>query len=509
MTMTNALLQSLLRIDQSPAAALAFRSTVAVVLTFAVAVAARHARASLRHLAFAALFAFLLVLPVATQLLPNGIVDVPPGAAPAVAAPVVSPIADVLVARSVASTPSPLDVAETLAIVYLGGVAMALLWLAAGIVRLRRLSRSGDVWLDGTARLNEIAYAAGIRRPVLVTLSGAVSVPMTYGFLRQTIILPEAARGWTADALRRALRHELEHVRRDDWAVQLVARIALAVYWPQPLVWLAWRRFCLEAERACDDAVVTMDAASADYAQQLVTLARGLRRATPVPALAMASPSKLAQRIDAILDPRQPRGAAGRVPAFIAILAILTLAVTIAPLRVMAAVAEPHFDGSPLAEAIVSAAAKGDIETIDQLLRAGADIDANLPGDGTPLLNASCRGQRAAVRFLLDRGADVNAASPGDGNALIAAATHDQAEIVGLLLDRGARIDEVVPGDENALIGASASGSVNAAELLIHRGANVNARVWVDGELRTPLNMARRHGHDDVEKLLLDAGARE
>ncbi|HWS73394.1 MAG TPA: ankyrin repeat domain-containing protein, partial [Thermoanaerobaculia bacterium] len=228
-----------------------------------------------------------------------------------------------------------------------------------------------------------------------------------------------------------------------------------------------------------------------------------------VPALAMAGPSKLSLRIRAILDPRQPRGAAGRGAAVIAILATLTLAMTLAPLRVVAAIAEPHFDGSPMAEAIVNAAGAGDVDAIDRLLRAGADIDANLPGDGTPLLVASKRGQRTAVLYLLDRGADVNAASPGDGNALIAAATHNQAEIVDLLLDRGAHIDDCVPGDENPLIGASAQGNLAVVELLIHRRANVNAAVWVDGDLRTPLRMAKRHEHDDVVRMLVAAGARE
>jgi beta-lactamase regulating signal transducer with metallopeptidase domain len=308
MTMTNALLDFLLRIDRSPAAALAFRSTVAIALAFAVAVAARHARASLRHLAFAALFGFLLLLPVASWFLPRGIVNVPaPGAASnGVAA---ASVPGTVVPATAAAT-QRVDLARALAMVYAGGVGLALLSLLAGIVRLRNLARSGEVWLDGTARMNEIAFAAGIRRPVLVTLSGKLSVPMTYGFARQIIILPAAARGWSADALQRALRHELEHVRRDDWAAQLLARVAVAIYWPQPLVWIAWRRFCLEAERACDDAVVTMGTPSEDYAEQLVALARGLR-APLVPALAMAGPSKLGLRVRAILDPRQPRGGGG------------------------------------------------------------------------------------------------------------------------------------------------------------------------------------------------------
>lgn len=40
-------------------------------------------------------------------------------------------------------------------------------------------------------------------------------------------------------------------VRRDDWVLQLIALLACALWWPHPLIWIAWRRFCVEAERAC------------------------------------------------------------------------------------------------------------------------------------------------------------------------------------------------------------------------------------------------------------------
>ena len=84
-----------------------------------------------------------------------------------------------------------------------------------------------------------------------------------------------------------------------------------------------------------------------------------------------------------------------------------------------------------------------------------------------------------------------------------------------MLLAQGAIVDQVVPGDENALIQASGSGRLAVVELLVSRGADVNAAVWVGhreqangvGEWRTPLSMARRGSHGDVEKFLLSKGA--
>ena len=108
------------------------------------------------------------------------------------------------------------------------------------------------------------------------------------------------------------------------------ARSTGRIRWSGP----AWRRFCLEAERACDDAVIGTSEPEA-YAGQLVSLARNLRGLT-VPALGMASRSKLAVRVAAILDRRQRRGPHGSVAAT-CVLALLLALVGLAPAKLVAA----------------------------------------------------------------------------------------------------------------------------------------------------------------------------
>jgi beta-lactamase regulating signal transducer with metallopeptidase domain len=409
---------------------------------------------------------------------------------------------------------------------YLGGVALLLVSLAAGVWRLRRWSLHAEVWVEATTIATEVARDGAIRRAVLVVLSDEVAVPLTFGFRRQTVVMPSIAKKWDAEAIRRALRHELEHVRRDDWTMQLVARVACALYWPHPMVWMAWRRFCLEAERACDDAVVSASDAST-YAEQLVTLARTLGRRSSVPALAMASRSRLSERVRAILDPQQARGPQSRGAMLLVAGLMVSLAVTFGSVRLVAAVSEAEEDAiadgvregiegaleefDMYRDSVIEAAANGDIERLDELLvRRGIGINTPLVGDGTPILIAARAGRREAVRWLLDRGADPNTPSPGDGNALIAASGAGEVEIMRLLLDRGARIEDVVPGDENALITAAAEGTPGAVRLLIDRGANVNSRVWADDrEWRTPLRMAKRRGHAEIIRMLEHSGARD
>lgn len=492
--------------------AIALKSTLAVMLALAVTLAMRRSSASVRHLTLASLFGFLLLLPLVQRVAPR--VEVPLDPQSRVVKSIVNPVAAAIAPAAAGIRPEKgsIDVMQWLLRIHLAVALLLVGWLASGVWRLRRLADSGEVWLEGTARMNEIANDAGIRRAALVTLSTDVSMPLTFGFRKSIIVLPADASEWPGEELARALRHELEHVRRDDWAFQLVARAAAALYWSNPLVWIAWRRFCLEAERACDDAVVKTYSVPESYAGQLISLARQSRRLVALPALGMASPSRLALRVHAILDRTQRRGPHGRVAAVSALAVVLAMLASIAPAQLVTetALRAANRQGyqSLLGEAIVKAAEEGNIDGVQKLIAAGVDVNTVAEGDGTALIGAARGGQAAMVDYLIEQDADVNLASPGDGNPLIAAARSGHLAIVLTLLDRGARIDEMVEGDENALIQASGEGHDAIVRLLIDRGADVNARTVVNGdEIRTPLRMARKQGFDEIEGMLLAAGA--
>ena len=79
---------------------------------------------------------------------------------------------------------------------------------------------------------------------------------VTWGLGSPKILLPATASAWPADRIRVVLAHELAHVVRHDWLTQISAELLRALYWFNPLVWLAARRLREESERACDDAVL-------------------------------------------------------------------------------------------------------------------------------------------------------------------------------------------------------------------------------------------------------------
>lgn len=307
--------------------------------------AARRAAASVRALMLAATFGVLLLLPITPLLVPARIVEVRvPQAAPGMSvlfeqafeaappAPRTPPLAP---ARAL-----PIPSAATLARwTWIGGAmcfagAMVMAWL-----RLRRLQRTALPWHDGDALVQAMTAQAGLRRPVRVFLHEHLSAPMTCGAWRPAIGLPTDAPRWTETELRRAFTHELEHVRRHDWPVHVVARLVCAAYWFHPLAWVAWRQLCLESERACDDAVLRSGMSDA-YADQLLALARRMTQASPAPLLSMAGRHDLSARIRAILDVAQARGRVGALAAGAIAAATLAVLATVSPLQVAVAAAQ-------------------------------------------------------------------------------------------------------------------------------------------------------------------------
>lgn len=142
-----------------------------------------------------------------------------------------------------------------------------------------------------------------IRRSVKLLSSKHVATPMTWGFFRPIVLMPASAGAWPRERQRLVLLHELVHVKRFDWPIQILAQLACAMYWFHPLAWVAVRRLAIERELSCDDNVLSRGARPSEYASHLLEIARSLtsRTALPVATLTMATRSKLEGRLISIL----------------------------------------------------------------------------------------------------------------------------------------------------------------------------------------------------------------
>jgi beta-lactamase regulating signal transducer with metallopeptidase domain len=217
-----------------------------------------------------------------------------------------------------ASTTAPAGTSETAVETVSGRSLVAAIWLfgllawlgalGVGLRRAQRLFRSG--WSpreDIESEAMQIAGQLGLRRPVPVRI-GAVDVPATWGWRRPRILLPADAEQWSRERLRRVLVHELAHIKRRDWPLTLVAEMARAVHWYNPLAWAGLSRMRVERERACDDMVLGTGVRPSDYATDLLEVARGATGPfASAPVMALGRGHRLSDRIEDLLDARRRR----------------------------------------------------------------------------------------------------------------------------------------------------------------------------------------------------------
>ena len=338
------------------------KATVLLLLAAVGTLFLRRSAASLRHLVWTLACGGVLALPLASALLPNWRVagwprlDVPvafnaeqlplqaPERKPAPAARVVptvqtrSPVPTATVDAGPVRWSLTPDWTALVFPVWLSGVVVVFILLAVGMARILWLDRvtkrvQDEAWLN---LVDELSLELHVRRPVRLLQAQGPAMPMTWGVRRPAILLPAEADGWSPERRRDVLLHELAHVKRHDFLIQLVARVACAVYWFHPLVWLAATRLREERERACDDHVLRAGATPSVYATHLLEIARGLRaaRATSLATVAMARPAQLATRLIDVLDTRRCRdtlSTRAALPAWLAAIAVVVPLAAAAP----------------------------------------------------------------------------------------------------------------------------------------------------------------------------------
>jgi TonB family protein len=311
---------------------LALRSSVILAAGLLLEAALRNRAAALRHCVLAgAIAAAATVVPLSLAM-PSWEISLPSSRQ----APAIQPQAAVTAAVTRAAVPAPpLTPAAArlspLAGVWLAGFLAAAAMLLTGIARLARIAARAEPVRNGRwARMTRrVSDAYGLNRQVVVLQTDAPDLLATWGFLRPRVLLPAHAQQWSDDRVHVVLCHELAHIRRHDWLVQIGVETLRTVLWFNPLMWIACTRLRRASEQACDDAVLGRGVAARDYASHLLDLARACRRSgiAPLPAVPMARPSTLERRIADMLNPALDRQALSR--RALGLTAALLLAVTL------------------------------------------------------------------------------------------------------------------------------------------------------------------------------------
>lgn len=351
--------------------ALIGKSTLILAGAGLISLASRRSSAAARHAVWTSALTAILALPLLSASLPEWSWSV----LPAPTAPVVEPAAhidsqsittpdriaprppEITAEATPAALPAPAPVravaASTSIPVPVRSSQSVWPWIAGiwmfGACVVLSVPMFGRILLGRTIRrANRIdreewpalKETMGVRRRVDLYQGEQAQMPMTWGLLRPVVLIPAEFGGWTPERRRDVLLHELAHVRRFDCLTQAVAQLACAVYWFNPLAWIAAARMRVERERACDDLVLTLGGLPSEYAGSLLEMARTLRsgRAAALAAVSMARPSQLEGRLLAVLDPNRPRRGFSRRSAALAALLGLMFLPPISALRLSAQV---------------------------------------------------------------------------------------------------------------------------------------------------------------------------
>lgn len=156
--------------------------------------------------------------------------------------------------------------------VYIAGALVLLIRFLVGIALTCRLVRASRE-IRESEQFATIASRAGDTRSTgvpCVRESEAISVPVTVGPVRSTILLPSNWRKWDQEKLDAVIAHEMSHVARHDALSRCLALLHRAIFWFNPLSWWLNRHIAELAEQASDEAALSGGADRANYARTLL-----------------------------------------------------------------------------------------------------------------------------------------------------------------------------------------------------------------------------------------------
>ena len=352
----------------------------------------------------------------------------------------------------------------------------------------------------------------GIRRPVRLLRGEADAMPVSWGWLRPVVLLPAGAETWSRNRLAAVLLHEMAHVRRSDCLAQVLAEIAVALHWMNPLAWLAAARMRAEREYACDDLVLRSGARASDYADELLALARSFRadRTTPRAAVAMARPSSLGGRLRAVLDDTRRRRL-GRFRAaaagLMAVLLVTALAALTPTTRVPVALAPLTPDapgiGVPVAVSVASADASPEPAAITQVVPTPQVRSCGMDTDGWKNVSNQSNDDRRKLQWSKP-GCEVEVRVDGDIEF-----TSDFRDVARLDRDARLRIEETEGRSTRMLEISAGAGGQPSYEYRVdrdERAFDADARAWYEGMLLQVFRRAGFMAHERVAALLHEGG---
>ncbi len=215
---------------------------------------------------------------------------------------------------------------------WIGGVAALSLWYLGGWCQLQRLRRIGTKAVSDAVieKTSELASRLGVKRAVHIAESALVQVPAVIGWLKPVILLPATAlTGLDEIQLKAMIAHELAHIKRCDYLVNIAQTVIEILGFYHPAVWWMSTQIRIERENACDDIAIGLLQNRKEYAKALFSM-EAIRTKQHDLAVA-ANGGYLPHRISRLVDkstPQHPKS--GWIPTVVTFALIIALISTVA-----------------------------------------------------------------------------------------------------------------------------------------------------------------------------------
>ncbi|GAA4375653.1 M56 family metallopeptidase [Hymenobacter koreensis] len=227
---------------------------------------------------------------------------------------------------------------------WLLGLLTMTLRLLGGLAYVQRLRHYGTrpLGLAWQHRLANLSERAGLKRPVALLESSLVRVPVVIGHLKPMILLPlGAVAGLSPAQMEAILAHELAHVARRDYLINIIQSVAEILFFYHPAVWFLTATLRSERENCCDDVAASLCGDPLVLARALAALAElGLER-TAAPRLTMAAVGPRGSLLGRVRRLVQGRGAPTFSEGFMAACVVM-MGMVVLCLSAVAALAHPH-----------------------------------------------------------------------------------------------------------------------------------------------------------------------
>jgi uncharacterized protein (TIGR03435 family) len=195
-------------------------------------------------------------------------------------------------------------------------------WMVAARMRSMLVRRAPPEWQK---TLKELGAQIGLSRPVRLLVSALVQVPTVVGWLRPVVLVPVGALGGLpAEHLEALLLHELAHIRRHDYLINILQSVAESLLFYHPAVWWVSGHIRAEREQCCDDVAVSISGDAITYAHALAQLES--YRPGRLSAAIAANGGSLANRIARLLGQSRPAVRTGLEPGIITVAGLLVVA---------------------------------------------------------------------------------------------------------------------------------------------------------------------------------------